>query len=81
MSKQINSIFIETIEAEATKAISTIRSQGDPCWAPPLFPKDGRLKLTQKQIRNNHEKLTNKEKEYYQNAKKQKKRYVVKHYT
>lgn len=73
MSKQVNSIFIETIEAEATKAISTIRSQGEPCWAPPLFPKDGRLELTQKQIRANHEKLTNKEIEYYQNAKKQKK--------
>lgn len=41
MSKQINSIFIETIEAEATKAISTIRSQGDPCWAPPYFLKMG----------------------------------------
>lgn len=73
MSKQVNSIFIETIETEATNAISTIRSQGDPCWAPPLFPKDGRLELTQKQIRSNHEKLTNKEKEYYQNAKIQKK--------
>lgn len=42
MPKQVNSIFIETIiEAEATKAISTIRSQGDPCWAPPYFLKKG----------------------------------------
>ncbi|MEQ5206798.1 DUF2235 domain-containing protein [Proteus sp. fly-1067] len=73
MSKQVNSIFIETIETEATKAISTIRSQGDPCWAPPLFPKKGRLALTKEQISTNHEKLTNKEIEYYQNAKKQKK--------
>ncbi|WP_109399510.1 DUF2235 domain-containing protein [Proteus sp. TJ1640] len=74
MPKQVNSIFIETIiEAEATKAISTIRSQGDPCWAPPLFPQKGRLALTKEQIRANHEKLTNKEKEYYQNAKIQKK--------
>lgn len=73
MSKQVNSIFIETIEAEATKSISTIRSQGEPCWAPPLFPKKGRLALTKEQISTNHEKLTNKEIEYYQNAKKQKK--------
>lgn len=63
MSKQVNSIFIETIETEATKAISTIRSQGKPCWAPPLFPQKGRLALTKEQIRANHEKLTNKEKE------------------
>ncbi|MEQ5185747.1 hypothetical protein ABN222_14590 [Providencia alcalifaciens] len=28
-------------------------TQGDPCWAPPLFPEQGRLPLSMSQITNN----------------------------
>lgn len=34
-----------------------ISTQGDPCWVPPQFPLDGRLKLTKEQLTKNIEKI------------------------
>ncbi len=39
-------------------------TQGDPCWAPPLFPEQGRLPLSTNQIDNNFLKLRIEESQY-----------------
>nr|ELR5199671.1 DUF2235 domain-containing protein [Providencia rettgeri] len=38
-----------------------ISTQGDPCWVPPEFPLDGRLKLTKEQLTKNIEKIRQEE--------------------
>ncbi|EMN0831506.1 DUF2235 domain-containing protein [Providencia rettgeri] len=38
-----------------------ISTQGDPCWVPPEFPLDGRLKLTKEQLTKNIEKIKQEE--------------------
>ncbi|MEX9756798.1 DUF2235 domain-containing protein [Providencia vermicola] len=71
MPNKINSTLIEIIEEESAKylAIRPAHSQGDPCWAPPPFPNQGRLALTKEQLITNYEKIIDKEIVYQKRAK------------
>ncbi|MCT8263524.1 DUF2235 domain-containing protein [Proteus terrae] len=62
--KQLHFALIHTIKANLNDQHAT---KGDPCWAPPRFPNQGRLTLTFQQIKENIKKIEaeeNKHKHY-----------------